>query len=86
MRGDHLTGVPLKGRTNLVHSLFFWQLHISIQAGVAYVLGKNEVEKCYVQGDQKFRPLLQRKIGEILGLSDGYIIKYSKTDTYGTAT
>ena len=63
MQGDHLTGVPLKGRTNLVHSLlFFWQLHISVQAGVAYVLGKNEVEKCYVQGDQKFRPLLQLKL------------------------
>ena len=75
MRGDHLTGVPLKGRTNLVHSLIFWQLHISVQAGVAYVLGKNEVEKCYVQGDQKFRPLLQLKTGQNSSLSDDHLTK-----------
>ena len=74
MRGDHLTWVPLKGRTNLVHS-FFWQHHISVQAGVAYVLGKNEVEKCYVQGDQKFRPLLQLKTGQKSSLSDNHLTK-----------
>ena len=31
------------------YTVFFcWQLHFSVEAQVAYILGKNEAESCYV--------------------------------------